>query len=83
MEGLNIEYYTPQYDPLEDHLLEISSWNDEYGNDKDTITELFMNKIEATDVDKDVIIGLLTTKVAPESASNHLVLPLIAADFAD
>ena len=64
MEGLKIEYYTPHYDPMGDHLLEISSWNENYGDDKDTITELFMNKIEATDVDKDVIIGLLNTKVA-------------------
>ena len=72
VEGSKIEYYTPHYDPMEDDLLEISSWNEEYGNDKDAITELFMNKIEATDVDKDVIIGLLTTKVVP-----HIVHPTI------
>ena len=74
VEGLKIEYYTPNYDPLDDHLLEISSWNEEYGDDKDAITELFMNKIEAADVDKDVIIGLLTTKVAFKAPSVILVI---------
>lgn len=63
VEGLRIEYFTPNYDPIEDHLIEISSWNEKYGNDNDDIIQLFMNKIEDTDTDKDIIIGHLTSMV--------------------
>lgn len=51
------EYFTEDYDPLGSHLEEVSSWGD------DNLIERFMNKIEATDTDKDVIIGLMTSMI--------------------
>ncbi len=54
VDGLPLEYFTADFDPVEGHLIEISSWSG--GN----IIEQFMNKIEETDTDKDVIIGHLT-----------------------
>jgi hypothetical protein len=54
VDGLPIEYFTANFDPVEGHLIEISSWTGS------NIIEQFMNKIEETDTDKDVIIGHLT-----------------------
>lgn len=80
VEGLKIEYYTPNYDPLIDHLLEISSWKEEYGDDNDILTEKFMSKIEETDTDKDVIIGILTTKVVASLFFIRCSLTLMASN---
>lgn len=57
IEHLPKEYYVPDYDPVADHLSEISSWKE-----VDTV-ERFMSKIEDTDTDKDVIIGELTSMI--------------------
>jgi hypothetical protein len=56
VEGLPLQYFTPDYDPLVDRLQEISNW----GNYD--ITK-FMMIIEDTDTNKDVIIGHLTTMI--------------------
>lgn len=53
-------------------MIEISSWNVNYGYDSDNIIQLFMNKIEETDTDKDIIIGHLTSMVFTKIlASTH------------
>jgi hypothetical protein len=57
VEQLPPEYFLKDFDPIEGHLQEISSWVD------DDITERFMQKIEDTDTDKDVILGHLTTMI--------------------
>lgn len=57
VEGLPVEYFSQDYDPIAPHLIEISTWED------DEMIEKFMNKIEEADTDKDVIIGHLTTMI--------------------
>lgn len=57
VDGLPIEYFSQDYDPIAPHLVEISTWED------DEMIEKFMNKIEEADTDKDVIIGHLTTMI--------------------
>ena len=51
------QYWVEEFDPVEIHLTEISSWSE-----ADT-TEKFMSKIEETDTQKDVILHQLMTKV--------------------
>jgi hypothetical protein len=50
-------YFSMQYDPVAEHLEEISSWID------DETIEKFMAKIEETDTDKDIIIGEITSMI--------------------
>jgi hypothetical protein len=57
VDGLPREYFTPDYDPIEPHLVEISTW------EESDMIEKFMAKIEEADTDKDVIIGNLTTMI--------------------
>ncbi|RYG59700.1 hypothetical protein EON64_19960, partial [archaeon] len=55
LEGLPAEYFTPGFDPVREHLEEISSW------DRSELVERFMQKIEDTDADKDLVISHLTS----------------------
>lgn len=57
VEQLPPEYFTKEFNPVVGHLEEISSWGD------GDITERFMQKIEDTDTDKDVIVGHLTEMI--------------------
>eukprot|EP01038_Epipyxis_sp_PR26KG_P013483 gene13483-18091_t len=57
IEGLSSDYFTANYDPLEDDLSEISAWG---SND---MVEKFMTKIEKADSDKDVIIIQLAAMI--------------------
>jgi hypothetical protein len=57
LEHLPVGYFEKDYDPIVSHLEEISSWTE------GDITERFMQKIEDTDSDKDVIVGHLTTMI--------------------
>lgn len=57
LEGLSTEYFDPDFDPVEAHLKEISSWDD-YG-----VTEKFMNTISDADTDKDIVLGHLATMI--------------------
>jgi len=57
MGTLSSNYFLQNYDPVEAHLIEISSWKE---ND---ITQKFMSKIEDSDNDKDVIVGHLTAMI--------------------
>lgn len=51
------EYFIKDFDPVLGHLEDISAWEDA------DITQRFMQKIEDTDTDKDVIVGHLTTMI--------------------
>lgn len=57
LDSLPSNYFTPQYDPIVSHLLEISSWNE---ND---ITQKFMSKIEESDNSKDIIVSHMTSMI--------------------
>ena len=57
VEGLPPLYFTPAFDPIEPHLVEIGQW------DEAELLEKFMNKIEEADTDKDVIISHLTSMI--------------------
>ena len=56
LENLNEDYFTGNFDPVDDLLTEISQWGVQMNED---VTARFMNKIEEVDVDKDVIVGKL------------------------
>jgi phospholipid N-methyltransferase len=56
IEYLPIEFFSPHFDPIELQLSEISD-----ARTKCNLVELFMNKIEETDTNKDIILGQLNT----------------------
>eukprot|EP01031_Cornospumella_fuschlensis_P043068 gene43068-52633_t len=55
--SLPADYFTPAFDPVREHLEEISSW------DRSELVERFMQKIEDTDADKDLVISHLTSMI--------------------
>ena len=56
LETLNEDYFTSNFDPVDDLLAEISQWGVQMNED---VTARFMNKIEEVDVDKDIVVGRL------------------------
>jgi hypothetical protein len=61
VEGLSHEYYKPDFDPVHDTLLDVSSWDKNLSHME--LTSKFMMKIEDTDSDKDMILYKLSDMI--------------------
>lgn len=61
VEGLSLEYYKPDFDPVHDTLLDVSSWGKNLSHMD--LTSKFMMKIEDADSDKDMILYKLSDMI--------------------
>lgn len=61
VDGLKEDFFTVDFDPIEEQLWDVSSWV----NSIDTVdlTEQFMTKIEEADTDKDMILSRLADMI--------------------
>lgn len=61
VDGLKEEFFTADFDPIEEQLWDVSSWVNSI--DSVDLTEQFMTKIEEADTDKDMILSRLADMI--------------------
>jgi len=74
VDGLKEDFFTADFDPIEEQLWDVSSWVNSI--DSVDLTEQFMTKIEEADTDKDMILSRLADMIE----ANHSELMTCVRD---